>query len=658
MKKRIICLLLTIGACCSFASGIVACAPPPATTQINANVISADLLDGRVANFMGASGLGVLDKNSGERSVTGANSPFSATLYNQEQKKEFVQKKIELVKETKDGHVDVCFYDGEKYYTYKDLNNSLEGHHHQGEACTKKDCSDISDEITELESRLEAEENKEEEVVTIISLGSRVNKLYNYGNFTFMSVSSAVEGALKIHELRTDFISSALVEVEGEQVLLNAGTGGLAAHNGVSFIRIPAMNGVKESMITIKKYEDDTDFNKSNYWCNSYNQSYVIDNRTGKTYSLEQFPYIYSVECGIIKVYNENANGYFDYYTLSIQNDQLIYNKLQIPDKTQVDIPYMPFSRMLMVDVYGNVLIKQSGKTIEDADYDQNGEKRFGKNIIVSAKKQSIYDQIATSQGSLSFLLAKRYLQSDNYHYGSDQRIYRLNFKGNLSEISVSVLDKDCKWQDVDDSVNVTFDNAEGLVLYKYALNNTVIGLFRITEISNGYAYYSTAGTTDGGRVWDAHCMNCGDLNSGDYVGVVKIPVNGPIVSDQEIYEHLEFTKYMVYEQGINLNDARRNFFLIGNKQMLFLEGSQRGKGVVCLADITTGEIKRLGFGTFKDMTRESIYIEEYGWISLKTEVDFENFSESSFTAQPREYGGGLDAYFKFVTEQISNPPV
>lgn len=653
--KKIAIRLLFLCVCCFLMGGVMACSSP-AKPEIKANVISSELLDGRVANFLGASGVGLLDKGTSQRSAGGNGiSTFGATRYDEQQSNEYVQRKVEIIKETKDGKVDVRFYDGDKYYTYKDINNKIGKHHHNGVECANNDCGEISDEIAELEKRIEQGEDllEEEEIVTIISLESRVNKLYNHGDYTFMSVSSAVEGPLTIcQHLQSAPIT---IEIEGEQVLLNAGTGGNAGRNGVTYIYIPAMNGVKASVITIKKFEDDVDFNKTNYWCNSYNQSYVIDNRTGKTYSLERFPYIYSVENGIIKVYNSEANGFFDYYNINIENDELKYSKIELPTKEQANIPYAAFSRTLIMDKYGNILIEQKDVCVDDPTYDENGEKKFGEKTIVSAKLQSISFKIHAQQSTLSGEYAKRYRLSSCYHYGDDGRIYRLNFKGNLSEISVNVLDENCTWQKVDDSVNVTFSEAEGLILWRYSINQNVSDFFMITCISNGYAYYSTASATDGGRIWETHKMDDKYFSGGDYVGVVKIPVDGPVKSNSAIYEHLEFNNSLIINHAMNFMNAEMNFFLVGKTQMLFLRGEQ-SKTTVCLMDVNTGQIKELGKGTFADFTRESILIQGYGWISLKNEIDFENFSAQSFSEQPLPDGGGLDAYFKFVSDQFENP--
>ena len=83
--------------------------------------------------------------------------------------------------------------------------------------------------------------------------------------------------------------------------------------------------------------------------------------------------------------------------------------------------------------------------------------------------------------------------------------------------------------------------------MWMYSDNFIIMDYFLLTKIAGGYAYYSTAAATDGGRVWDCHQMSSGDIANGEYVGVVKIPVDGPVVSQIVLYEHLELLMYLRY---------------------------------------------------------------------------------------------------------------
>ena len=195
MKSKIIKIFVTILLGLTVVSGLFACSTPPGGPgggSGGVETISSTLLDGKIANFLGAQGLGVLDKNDADTNVGSAQglstdfgaSAFSAVTFEQTEGEKGFQKKNELMKNTADGHKDVHFYDaGEGRNSYKDLNKQFEKHHHKSVECQKSDCAEISDEIEQQEQDGESK--------TIISLDARMNKLYNYGDFTFFSVSSS-----------------------------------------------------------------------------------------------------------------------------------------------------------------------------------------------------------------------------------------------------------------------------------------------------------------------------------------------------------------------------------------------------------------------------------------------------------------------------------
>lgn len=643
MRKKLLSILISLLILCLGISSLTACgSTPPASSGVKK--ISSQLLNGKIANFLGAQGLGVVDKGTIPATFSARPTAFDAVAYEQEE--EIVQKKTELVKKTDCGNQDVHFYQSSQEITgYKDLNKQFAVHHHNGEECTMFECDEISDEIEQQES--------EGIIETVISLDARVNKLYNHGNFTFMSVSSAVEGNLRVYVEKNK--AGMFLPIDNVNVLVNPGTGGDAVDRGVAYILIPAQGETSPSAIPIKQYENDTDFHKSNYWSNDYNQSYVIDNRTGKTYSLSQFPYIYSVENGLIKVYNETANGKFDYYNIEINQNQISFTKIELPTAEQFSIGYAPYSNTVLVDKFGHMLIKNNNLS-NDQTLNQYGEKTFANNVICCAPTQIVYEQISQqyrNEPNIANLFQRRYLNAQRYHKGSDDRIYRLDFKGNLSDIKVDVLTENGSWQPVENSVDVTFEGSNGFILYNYSLMFSLLNNFWITKISNGYAYYSTAASTDGGRVWEGNVLlGEQDVSYGEYVGVVKIPVSGPIQSQMNNipYQHLEYLAEW-FVLNINLHSPYK-VFLVGDTQMLCLLGSDNYSGIVCLTDVTTGQTKKLGSGTLRDLGyKNSIYIEEYGWLNLSKEVDFETFNEHSFTPERQEENSDFDAYFKFVVE-------
>ncbi len=645
MKGKILSLLIAVCIVCS-ALGLSACnqVPPPSTTV---RKIDATLLDGKIANFLGAEGLGVLDKSNQATPVNLASTGvkvklFNAVTYAENNSEKGTQKQSELVKETKSGHKDIHFYnENENIKSYLDLNKKFGTHHHNGVECTITECDQISDEI--------ASQEEDDTSNTIMKLDARISKLYNYKDFTFFSVTSAIEGEVTIRNIGHSG-GQLFIPIKNELVLINGGNGQELADIGVSYFT----HG--DSVILVKQFENDTNFHVANYWSDDYNQSYITDNKTGKTYSLSAFPRIFSVENGIIKVYNENANGKFDYFEPIVKDGEMTFAPIKLPTPEEFQIPFNTYINVVKKDIYGNKVVENRNVIDDDVDtsFDDNGEKKIGSNIIVSARLKSVASELRNSPAR-HLILEHRYLNYTKYHLGNDGKIYRLNFKGNLSDISVSVLDASCTWQEVDNTTNVKFEGEEWIILWSYSSRPEVRDYFRITKIENGYAYYSSAATTDGGMIMQSHFTSSSDLQLGEYTGVVKIPVNGPTLTGytQVPYEHLIIFAEMIESRNMSY-DKNFKSFLIGETQMLTLLGSESLKGKILLTNVTTGESIELGNSAYlRDKDPHSIRLENYGYISLIEEIDFQNFDQTKvFTLEPIDYNGGLDAYFKFLTGQ------
>ena len=532
MKRRLLSLICALAITLGTPLSLTACGgdnpPDPPANEMQVEAISSDLLDGKIANFLGAQGFGLLDKNQVQ---TPAQSGFSAVGYNSTTEK---QKKQEFSKDTGESIVDVHFHDAnQEIKDYKDLNEKNGKHHHDGVECVTENCTNISDEVIEKET---AGFSK-----TVVSLDARVNKLYNYGDFTFMSISSAVEGEVTVYTHTTKFANEMLNNYEN----LSFAPTPVNMEDHVaegspwsySYISIPATEGREIGFIPVKKYVTETGYHTANYWSDDYNQSYIIDNKTGKTYSLAQFPYIYSVKTGVIKVFNKDANGMFDYYLPKVVNGEMTFEKVQLP--TDFNIPIGV--NAVKTDIYGHIII-ETGSLGQGSSFDEYGEKRYG-NVILSVIKQETKYQITqiTQIPKYGELFARRYANARKYHLGSDGRIYRLDFKGNFSEIKVQVLNQAGVWQEVENNIEVEFESfTDKFISFKNAMNATVNDEFLITKISNGYAYYSTAAHTDGITVWESNLVDGSAYEYGDYAGVVKIPTTGAVVDENTgVYEHL-----------------------------------------------------------------------------------------------------------------------
>ena len=95
--------------------------------------------------------------------------------------------------------------------------------------------------------------------------------------------------------------------------------------------------------------------------------------------------------------------------------------------------------------------------------------------------------------------------------------------------------------------------------------------------------------------------------------------------------------------------------FLIGDTQMLLILGEQNRKsGALVFVDVATGEYRELGSSQMLTFDNVSIQLDQYGWLSLIEEIDFDNFNSNDiFTDKPIDYKGELDAYFKLVTDKL-----
>lgn len=654
MKKGLIRLLTLLIVLCFSVGTFTACGsddPSSKTPPSGGGVktISASLLDGKTANFMGADGFGIIDKDTQSVSKSGA-SLFSAQAYADENATES-QKKAEFVKETEDGYVDVHFHDnrdGQKK-SYKDLNKKYDKHHHKGAECPKTDCDEISDEIT-------AEENSGE-VDTVVSLDARVNKLYNYKNFTFMSVSSAVEGNVQVlFEVFSPTINEGLLQslkmkyptlVNIENQYHIDGGKWIFGH-----IRIKASGNKPAGIIPMKVSSNETGYHTANYWSDSYNQSYIIDNKTGITYSLSQFPYIYSVENGVIKVHDENAPGWFRYYEPVVTENGMEFKEKTLPTDPDflVKLPKCGSSTSAMIDIYGNMVFNTRGLS-NQVQVDEYGEKKYGNNVILAMTSKQVYDGLAQQYpGNVANLIQRRYSNANRYHLGSDGKIYRVDFRGLMSDVKVHVLGENATWQTVPNTTTVTFDGNSGYIGVQMGVDMSgIMDMYRITKISNGYAFYTTACSTDGGMVWGSPRLSNQMIEMGDFVGVTKIPVTGP---DQN-NSHLDFMETFEMN-GVDVWQSY-NIFLVGKTQMMYMDY----QGVKVL-DVETGEtvnidgVEKVNDGYLQQKPlRDNIVLkinEQIKYLNLLQEIDFNNVM-ASFGDERVKIGGELDAYFKLVKD-------
>ncbi len=646
MKRKIIAILMGLLALCLTVGAFTACNNDNSSTSTKVNKIDSSLLDGKLANFMGAEAFGIMDKSTQAVPYSDVkSSDYPIRVYADDNSQ--TQKEAEFIKETADGYVEVHFHEKGNAETYKELNNKYEKHHHDGKECFINTCDMISDEITAEETAGEYD--------TIMSLDARINKLYNYKNFTFMSVSSAIEGKIEVISNtympsinKTTLISlknsyPALVNIENHFSVNGSGW-------GFGYINILESEENPAGIIPMKISENETAYHTSNYWSDYYNQSYIIDNNTGITYSLAQFPHIYSVDNGVIKVHDESVPGWFRYYNPVVSESGMTFEEIKLPTEQEfvANLPPCATSSSVIIDVYGNMLFNSVGQLSQNFQVDEYGEKKFGKNVILAMSNYEHYTNLKKSQeyGQYGGLFAERYQKANRYHRGSDGRIYRVDFRGLLGDVKVHVLDSNCTWQQVDDSVSVTFDRFFNTICWWAGLDRVKFDSFKITKIEGGYAYYSTACASDGVNIWASVALNNELKTFGDYAGVVKISVNGP---DSE-------KSYMsVYDEFFNNNVnpfARNIVFLIGETQMLYHANNK-----LFILDVESGK------KSFVTTTSEMILIGiernnlifsidgQTKYLNVLLQCNAEDLA-SSLSSTKVEIGGELDAYFKFIINQ------
>ncbi len=644
MKGKRIGLLLAL----ILTMGYASCTEKPKTpsTGVGETVkLTPSVLDGKVANLLEAEGVGILDKTDGVASATPSSSRMLVAHADED---EAMQKKTELAKQTENGVEDLHFHEpteGEKSYT--ELNEKYGKHHHDKVECDKENCDKISDEVAKAE-----EEGKAD---TVLSLDARVNKLYTVGDFTFFSVSSAVKGNAFVWTEKTNLPQSygkdywqrkgfdTKVNIEDNFVE----DGGWA----FSWICIADEDGKQKGAIPIQVREGEKNYHQINYWSDDYNQSYVVDNKTGMTYSLSQFKYIYSVSNGVIKVHDGISGNGFSYYLPVITSSGLECKKIELPGLVEgsadydKDFAYRIAGCKVHADIYGNLVFSYNDLTNgESAEgIDEYGERKLDDKIIFAKKNSQIAE-------GLPLRAQRRYSSANRYFNGSDGRIYRVNFFGDINDISVNVLNENCQWQEVEESADVEF--SYGYICAQVGDRATDYAALLITRIKNGEAYYSTAAHTDGVMLWPqasfAHDEN--DFTGKNFVGVVKMPTDKTKPNTvQDFIDEFDCKGYPIYN-----GQHAYTVYLVGKTQMLYF-----GTNEIVLRDVATGQERKIetpltkgDFGPYGNKIITNVFVKGLGYLNLLNEVDFDTFGKDSFSAEPIVNESAFEEYYKLLKDR------
>lgn len=534
-NKRVLSIFLTAFLCAVLATPLFSCGGMGGGTDDGgetdksgkANVITASLLDGKVANLMSANGIAIQDK-------TQVVEPISGVLAKMKSVRRIVasaddstavveQSKTELVKETEEGVQDVRFHDGEKG-DYTKWNNAYETHHHDGEICEVENCAEISDEILA----------EEEEVPTVISLDARVNKLYNVGKFTFLCVSSAVEGQVKLFSLTGTSMSLPMHFFAEQGAYLNTEDHYKSEEDRsriVSYMKVSA--GDKNGVILVKRSDAETGYHYANYWSDDFNQSYIIDNETGKTYSLSMFPHIYSVQNGVILT--KTDKGQRLYRPQIDENGELDLNEIVISEELQSKYPIQGH----LTDIHGNVVFR-SNQYIQGSDI--YGEVREG-GFIFTGINQEVYNRLRNGENrQYSAVKARAYANAKRYLVGNDGQIYRFDFRGEFDSVPVHVLNTQGKWVSVPDTAHVVFSDADSY--FADITCNSKHQYLLITQIKNGKTYFSNS-LLGMDYVWTMNTLCSAYAKMGYFVGISALPTDGS--ADTQMKTFMQETLYNLF---------------------------------------------------------------------------------------------------------------
>lgn len=641
-KKRLFPMLLTLVLGAGLAMPLFACGETEKTdgdkNGTNANMISASLLDGKVANLLSASGIAIQDKTQNGDTMSASKQKNARKIVASADETTIEQPETELVKQTGEGVQDVHFYDGEKG-SYTEWNE--ETHHHDGQVCEVEGCMDVSDETLA----------QEVEVPTVISLDARVNKLYNSGKFTFMCVSSAVEGRVQLFtqvsktpiSLSLQFFmeTGAYPYVDGHY--LSETNRSLS----ISYMNVQA--GDKKGKILVRRSAAEEAYHYANYWSDDFNQSYIIDNETGKTYSLSALPYIYSVQNGVIVTKTDKSEKV--YIPQIDKNGDLRLNEIEIPQQYQTTYT----SSAYLADKYGNLVFRGYEFPHEGVVTDIYGERREGK-FIFTGLNQELYTMLQHSQDKGGQFKQQAYARAKRYMIGSDGQIYRFDFRGDFRSVPVHVLNAQGEWVDVPQDTHVKF-SAKDSFFVEASINVANQQYIILTQIKDGKTYFANAAYgADLPFTRNNYPLEYAQINY--FVGVTAIPTDGnPDTSMQDFMQNVKDT-------GVLDNDSI--VYRVGDTAFAY---EDKSKGEIVIWDRETETRKSIAVG-------EPINNNTSGWHIFWTDpwkytaacfqvntvngayyvsYDEKNPTKkwSEYSTIPFEKEEELDAYFELLTNKL-----
>ncbi len=506
----------------------------------NANVISASLLDGKVANLLSANGIAIQDKTQNDATVSAVKTKKARNIVASADETTIEQPETELVKQTEDGVQDVHFHDGAEG-GYTEWNE--ETHHHDGQVCEIEGCTEISDEILAAE----------EETPTIISLDARVNKLYNSGKFTFLCVSSAVEGQVRLlTQMGKDPISLAMQFFTDNGAYLNTTDHYFSEEDRsytVSYMNVQA--GDKKGKILVRRSTAEEAYHYANYWSDDFNQSYIIDNETGKTYSLSSLPYIYSVQNGVIVTKTDTSETL--YQPKIDENGELVLDEIEISQELRKKYGVSRY----LTDIHGNIVF--TGRKIMP-----QGEAKEG-GFIFTGLNEEVYQRLQNDKGN-GVMKLSAYERANRYIIGNDGQIYRFDFRGDMTSVPVHVLNAQGEWVSVPQDAQVTFSDRDSFFA-EITINVTKRQYMLISQIKGGKTYFVNA-TLGAELPFTMNTFATMYADAGYFVGVSAMPTDGTPDTEMQNFMQQDVKSAQVLDNNSIVYRVGDTAFAYENKQM------------------------------------------------------------------------------------------
>ena len=643
--KNLFPILLTLVMGASLAMPMFACGDGTDDTKKEGNVktISASLLDGKVANLLSANGIAIQDKKQNEPTTSAPKTKKARNIVaSAEETSTVEQPETELVKQTEEGVQDVHFHDGEKG-DYRKWNEKHGKHHHDGKECEKEDCMEVSDEILE----------EEEEMPTVISLDARVNKLYNSGKFTFMCVSSAVEGQVQLLTQK----SMAPMDISMRFFLENGAWLYTEEHyfseqdRSIAISYINVQSGDKKGKILVRRSEVEEAYHYANYWSDDFNQSYIIDNETGKTYSLSSLPYIYSVQNGVIVTKTNTSETL--YQPKIDESGELVLDEIKISDTLREKYK----TNRYIADIHGNIVFT-SNQVIQGAD--EYGEAREN-GFIFAGLNEQVYQKLTNEGRNNKYGKVKlyAYMQAKRYLIGNDGQIYRFDFRGETNSIPVHVLNAQGEWTDVPKTAHIKFSDKDSFFVNIVVRPERNWQFLLISQIKDGKTYFSNAAY--GMELFSTrNTFPAEYAQMGYFVGISALPTDGsPDTAMQEFMECVRYEcildndsiVYRVGDTAFAYEDKNKGELVIWDRETETQKTINCGEKIYdsdkigCLFWIND---RKYEFACFQANTANGTY-----YIGYEEKNPTKAWSE--YATEPFEKEEKLDAYYLLMVDKLKS---